>query len=134
MRKDPRLYYHANAHAPLHLSCRNNPSHKATQLPAKSIRSSVVVLRVQNPQDGEEQVNNVEVQRNGRRNLLFDMVVAHDHLRVNQDVAREDQGADNAVAELDLAVVGEERRHEPEQDQYPQATKQVWHPARKVVL
>lgn len=57
----------------------------------------VVVLRVEDPQDGEEQVDDVEVEGDGRRNLLLNVVVAHDHLCVHEDVAREDERADNTV-------------------------------------
>lgn len=62
------------------------------------------------------------------------MVVAHDHLRVNQDVGREDEGTHDAVAKLDLAVVREECVHEAEQDHHPDRAKQVRHPRREVVL
>jgi hypothetical protein len=97
-------------------------------------RPLVVVLRVQNPQDGQEQVDDVEVERNGRGNLLLDVVVAHDHLRVDQDVPREDERADDTVSQLDLAAVREERRHEAEQDHYPERAEQVRHPACEVIL
>ena len=96
--------------------------------------SLVVVLRVQDPQDGKEEVDDVQVQRDGRCDLLLDVVVAHDQLRVHQDVAGEDQGGDHSVAELHGRRLGEEGRHEAEQNQHPQRSEEVRHPARKVVL
>jgi hypothetical protein len=50
---------------------------------ARSCPALVVVLRVEDPQNREEEVDDVEVQRDGRRNLLLHVVVAHDQLRVD---------------------------------------------------
>lgn len=71
-------------------------THDAKQfLPNKSAAPStnldrfrlVLILRVEDPQDSEEQINDVEVEGDGRRNLLLNMVVAHNHLCVYQNVA-----------------------------------------------
>jgi len=96
--------------------------------------SLVVTLRVENAQYGEEQVDDIQVERDSSRNLLFDVVVAHNHLSVHQDVTAEDQGRDDAISEFDLAVVGKERRHKSKQDQHPQPAKQIWYPGREVVF
>lgn len=40
----------------------------------------VVLLAVQNAQDGQEQVDDIEVQADSRGDLLLDMVVSHDKL------------------------------------------------------
>lgn len=94
----------------------------------------IVVLRVQDPQNGEEEVDDVKVQRDGGSDLLLDMVVAHDQLRVDQNVAREDKRCDHSIAELNSAAVREEHGHEAKQDQDPERAKQVRHPACEVVL
>lgn len=62
------------------------------------------------------------------------MVVAHDQLGVDQDVSRENQSRDDAIAKIDFAIVWEESGHEAEQNQDPDATEQVWGPVRKVIL
>jgi len=59
-------------------------------LPSRSLLGMsllVALLRVQDAQNGKKQVDDIEVQRNGRRNLLLHMVVPHNHLRVQQNVA-----------------------------------------------
>lgn len=62
------------------------------------------------------------------------MVLAHDQLGVDENIAAEYQGGDAAVDELAGAAVGEEGGHEAEQDKPPQAAEQVRHPAGKVIL
>lgn len=93
-----------------------------------------VVLVAQNAQDGEEQVDDVQIQRDGGGNLLLDVVVAHDELGVDEDVAGEDERRDAAVHELQRAARGEEGGHEPEDDEEPQRAEQVGDPVREVVL
>lgn len=44
---------------------------------------SVVLLAVQDPEDGQEQVQDIEVEADGSRDLLFDLVVADDQLNVH---------------------------------------------------
>jgi len=95
--------------------------------------NSVVVLAVQDAQNRQEQIQHVKIQRDRRRDLFLDMVVAHDELRVDEDIAREDQRRDDPVHQLHRAVNREERGHEPEQDEHPQPAEQVGDPAREVV-
>ena len=103
--------------------------------PQTHVRTTLVlVLRVQDAEDGEEEVDDVEVERNGRGNLLLDMVMAHNHLRVHQNVCREDECADDTVAQLHRAVVREERRHEAKEHHHPERPEQIRHPACEVVL
>ena len=100
----------------------------------RSHHSLIVLLRVQNPQNGKEQVDDIEVQRDGSSNLFLNMVVAHNQLRVNKDITGEDQGADNAVSELDFAIIRKEHSHEAEQDENPESSKKIGHPACEIVL
>lgn len=58
----------------------------------------VVLLAVEDPQDGEEQIDDIQVKADCRRDLLFDVVVPHDQLRIHEYIAAEDERADNAVA------------------------------------
>ena len=60
--------------------------------------------------------------------------MSHDHLGVDQDVAAENEGTDNAVSELKSAGVWEEGSHEAEDDHDPKSTEEVWHPAREIIL
>ena len=43
----------------------------------------IVLLAVEYSKNGEEQVDDIEVKRNSRSNLLLDMIVAHDELCVH---------------------------------------------------
>lgn len=94
----------------------------------------VVALRVEDPQDGEEQVDDVQVERDGRRNLLLNVVVAHDQLSIDQDVSTEDERSNDAIPKLDLRAVWEEHGHESKQYEHPQGAKQIWYPAREVIF
>jgi hypothetical protein len=94
----------------------------------------VILLAVEDAQDGQEQVDNVQVQADGGGNLLLDVVLAQDHLGINQDVAAKDEGGDAAVDELSGGAVGEEHGHKAKEDQGPEAAKQVGHPRGEVVL
>lgn len=89
---------------------------------------SVVLLAVENPQNGEEEIDDVEVQRDGCCDFLLNMIVSHNQLRVHQDVSAEDEGRYDSISELNLAVVWEECRHEAENDEYPERSKEVRHP------
>lgn len=91
-------------------------------------------MAVENSQDREEEVQNVEVERDSSGDLLFHMVVSDDQLGVHKDVATEDERSNDAVAEFNALGMWEESSHETEQDQHPESTEQVWHPAREVVL
>lgn len=58
----------------------------------------------------------------------------HNELGVHQNVAAKDQSCNDAIAELDAAAAWEEGSHEAEKDQDPQRSKQVGHPAGKVIF
>lgn len=88
----------------------------------------VVLLAVQDAKDSQEQVENVQVEADGRSNFLLDVVVANNQLCVDENVAREDEGCKTAVDQLTSAAVGEEGCHEAEQDQTPESAEKVWHP------
>ena len=94
----------------------------------------VVVLAVEDSQNRQEQVQNVQVETDGCRNLLLNVVVADNELGVHQDVSREDQRSDDAVAELDSGRLREESGHEAEDDENPECAEEVRHPACEVVL
>lgn len=94
----------------------------------------VIVLRVQNAQNTQEQINNIQIQRNGRGNLLLNVVMAHDELRINEDISTENQRSNTAINELHAAIVREESSHEPEDYEQPQPAKEVWHPVREIVF
>jgi len=99
-----------------------------------SVSHLVVLLAVEDAQDGEEEVDDVEVKADGSRNLLLDLVVSHDHLGVDQNVSTEDESTDDSVSQLKSAGVGEEGGHEAEDDHDPQSEEEVWLPAREIVL
>lgn len=94
----------------------------------------IVRLAVENAQNGEEEVDDVQVQADRRRNLLLDMMLPHHHLRIHQDISTEDQRRRPAVQQLTGRAVGEEHGHEAEEDEAPQRAKQVRHPRCEVVL
>lgn len=56
------------------------------------------------------------------------MVVAHNHLRIDEDVAAEDEGCESAVDELAGGAVREEHGHEAEDDEAPEGSEEVGHP------
>ena len=85
-----------------------------------SIHLVIIVLTVQNPQNSQEQVDDVQIQADCSSNLLLNMVMSHDKLRVHQDVPAEDQAGNDAVSQLHRAAMREERRHEPKHNQQPQ--------------
>ena len=94
----------------------------------------VVALAVEDTQDRQEQVQDIQVQTDGCRNFLLHMVMAHDQLGVDEDVAAEDESRDDAVPQLDHLAVWKESGQEAKDDQHPQRAKEVGHPRREVVL
>lgn len=98
------------------------------------MKSLVIALAVEDAQDGEEEVDDVEVEADGGGDLLLDVVLAHNELGVDEDVAGEDQGGEAAVDELAGAAVGEEGGHEAEEDEAPEGAEQVRHPGGEVVF
>lgn len=107
---------------------------KPSRLLATLIATLVVGLRVEDAKNGEEQVDNVEVQADGGRNLLLDVVLTHNHLRIDENVGAKDEGRETAVDELAGRAVGEEHGHEAKEDETPQGAKEVGHPRGEVVL
>lgn len=80
--------------------------------------ASVALLAVEYPQDGKEKVDDVKVEADCGGNLLFDVIMANDQsaiqvsteyqvvpelnlLCVDENVAREYQGTDDTIAQLD---------------------------------
>lgn len=70
-------------------------------IPARSLvnlhDALVVLLAVQDPEDGQEQVDDIEIQADGGRDFLLHMVVSHDQLGVHQDIPAEDQRTDDSI-------------------------------------
>lgn len=97
-------------------------------------RRLVVRLRVEDAQDGEEEVDDVEVEADGGGNLLLDVVLAEDHLGVDEDVGAEDEGGSAAVEQLAGGAVREEHGHEAKHDEAPEGAEEVGHPRGEVVL
>ena len=60
--------------------------------------------------------------------------MAHNQLRIHQYIPTENQRRHGPIRQLRRAIIREEGGHEPEQDQRPQAPKQVRRPRREVVL
>lgn len=83
----------------------------------------VVVLLVEDTQDGEEQVQNIQIEGDRSSDFFFDMIMTHDQLSVDQDISREDQSTKGAVDKLGSAAHGEESSHESKQNEEPQSSK-----------
>lgn len=104
--------------------------YNSSSSPAVCLTLDILVVRlaVENTQNSEEQVDDVQVQADGGGNLLLNVVVAHNHLRIDEDVAAEDEGCESAVDELAGGAVGEEHGHEAEDDEAPEGSEEVGHP------
>ncbi len=96
--------------------------------------SLIVLLAIEDPQDGQEEVDDVEIERYRGGDLFLDVVVTHDKLGVHQNVCAEYKSSHYAVDQLHFAVVGEEGRHKTEDDEYPETTEEIRHPRGEVVL
>lgn len=96
--------------------------------------SLVVLLAVENSENGEEQVDDIEVKADGSCDLLLDVVMSHDKLSVHKNIPREDQSGESSIDQLGCAAPWEEGSDESEQDQSPQTSEQIRHPRGKVVL
>lgn len=79
----------------------------------------VVLLAIEYSEDGKEQVDDVQVKRDSRSNLLLNMIMPHDKLGVDQDISAEDERCHRSVDELRSAVVGKESCHEAKKYEYP---------------
>ena len=96
--------------------------------------SLVVRLAVENTQNSKEEVDDVEVKADSSRNLLLDVMLAQDHLGVDENIATEEKSTDAAIDELDGGAVREEHGHEAEEEDTPESTEEVGHPRGEVVL
>lgn len=99
-----------------------------------SVELLVVALAVEDPQDGEEQVDDVQVKRDRGSDFLLYMVVPHDKLRVHEDISAKYQSRQSPIYQLDCATWGEKRSHEAEENEEPECPEQVWHPVGKVIF
>ena len=59
--------------------------------------SLVILLTVENSENGQEQVDDVKVKTDSCRDLFLHMVVSHDKLGINKNVAGEDEGGDARI-------------------------------------
>ena len=92
------------------------------------------MLAVEYPEDGKEQVDDVQIKRDSRSNFLLNMIVAHNKLGVDQDISTEDERCHGSVDKLSSAIVGKEGCHKSKKDEYPETSEQVGHPIREVVF
>ncbi len=54
---------------------------------SSEVSSLIVLLAVEDSENGEEEVDDIEVETDGRGDFLLDVVVSHDKLCVHQDVS-----------------------------------------------
>lgn len=111
---------------------------KAREMPLYPCKPStvrlVVVLAVQDAQNRQEEVQDIQIQRNGGGDLLLNVIVAHNKLGVHEDITGEDQGTQHTVDELGGATKRHKHGHESEKDHEPQRAEEVGHPAGKVIF
>ena len=94
----------------------------------------IVLLAVQDPQDRQEEVDDIQVKRDGGSDLLLNVIMTHHKLSVDEYIAAEDERCASTIDQFACLAIWEERPNESEQDQDPESTEQIWHPAREVVL
>lgn len=99
-----------------------------------SSSDSVVLLAVEYPQDSQEQIDDIQVERDSGGNLLFNVVVSHHELCIDQYIATEDQGSNGSVNKLHLAIGWEKGGHETKEYDCPETTEEVRHPRCEVIL
>lgn len=90
---------------------------------AKPHNNLVIALVVQDPEDGQEKIDDVKVERDSSGNLLLDMIVSHHELGVNKDVPTEYQRANSSVYQIHGLAYWEESRHKAEDYQEPKCTE-----------
>lgn len=56
------------------------------------------------------------------------MIVSHNQLRIDKNVAGEDERGDDTVCELDAGGAWEEHGHKAEEDEDPEGAEEVGHP------
>lgn len=79
----------------------------------------VVRVRVEDAKNVQEQVEDVEVQLDGGRNLVFGVELVHDHLGVHNDEHAEQHNTNEGVGEVQSRGV-REQSDEPETNQCQQ--------------
>ena len=94
----------------------------------------VIILTIQNPQNRQKKIQDIQIQRNARGNLLLNMIMPHHQLGINKDIRGEDQRRKAPINQLDGAIGREKHSNEAKQDEEPQATEEVGHPVSEVVL
>ena len=60
--------------------------------------------------------------------------MSRNQLCIDQNIATEDQSRSTSVDQLDRLATREECRRKTKDDQNPQSAKQIWHPAREIIL
>ena len=99
-----------------------------------NLGSLIILLAVEDPQNSQEEVDDIEIQADRRRDLLLNVIVAHDHLSVHENVTGKYQRGDASIHQFHRLSAGEECGHEPEDDEKPQRAEQIRLPRREVVL
>lgn len=62
------------------------------------------------------------------------MVLAHNQLGVDEDIAAENQSRDTTVDQLGSGAIGEEHHHDAHQDECPESAEEVGHPTGEVIF
>jgi hypothetical protein len=107
---------------------------RSTPLHILSRNHLVIALAVQDPQNGQEEVNNIKIETDSRSNLLLHMIMSHNKLRVHKNIPAKNQRSNPTPHKLHGTIRREERSHEPKNYQTPEPPEEVRHPARKVIL
>lgn len=82
----------------------------------------------------QEQIDDIEIQGNGSRDLLVRVHPSEDELSIDKDISGEQQCTHARVRQLDPAVMWEEHGNETEKDQEPECAVEITVPTAKVVF
>ena len=113
---------------------REQPNHRVLKFQIDRSSALIAALAVKDPQNGQEQVDDIQVERDCRCDLLLDVIMPHDKLGVHKDITGEDQRSCRTVHQFDCLSPREERSHETEDDQDPKRAEEIGGPAGEVVL
>ena len=113
---------------------KKKPNHCALHFNVDRLSASIAALAVKDPQDGQEQIDHVQIERDCRCDLLLDVVMSHDELSVYEDISGKDQRSRRTIHQFDCLAAGEESGHEAEDDQNPKRAEEIGSPAGEVVL
>ena len=83
----------------------------------------VILGVVENSEDRQEEIDDVEVKTDCSGNLFFHVRLSHNHLRIHQNISRENQRRDARIHQFHCAVSWEEHCHEAKQNQSPKTAK-----------